>query len=806
QWDQHTFIDTHNSKVEDSIGRDRNSNDTDKVSDWEISCGKDVNHPTPGSSNNPIILTNEFIGLINGYGDNDGKVCFANYTEYIFQMKVSDPNGVRDLNEVKFQLDPSGENLTFIWEEEKDKFIECYDPNNFVAITSNSTDSINNGVDTWTLNFSIIFNWTYPNENLSSCKVHSISDYGFEDMDNNEEVYKVENDLDFIDNLSVRGEYHGELTNGSWVISNENITWTGLKVVYEGAENIYPRNEDFDVVLWDDDGEFWHDLNSSGSDILIHSVSDPSTDMEDLHILNITGIPKESDISNVKFELKVDGDNIIFLEPYPAHGDWQNSSTFECGITVRDTNGSGVKGNSIEYRILVEGAPDYTGWTNANASEDALELNCSVFPTFAEGKNNYIQWRGKDLAGNSFKLSEKYQIQIDLTEVTYADVYPSSYEWQNDNNVIFNITIKDSGGSGVNGEKIEYRLVTQANDNYGNWINVGETLNSEIVQVSVNLTLEDGEDNYIQFRAKDVAGNGYTLSDEYQIKVNTTPIFPNQPPNVVIDSPKEGWVYYTSDEVYFDGFNSTDIDNDELTFQWISNITGNLDFSSRFYASLPAGFHRITLLIDDGHAHKVSTSVNIELKVPLVEPIEGFVDKDGDGMNDSWEQEYGLDPTNPKDALEDLDDDGLINLQEYLGGTDPTDVNDPQPGGQERTNVKSEDISMYLLALIILVLILIAIICTFMLIKFRTRRMGVGMSMDGETLTTPPEEVSPSEEVPPVAEEVHEDEESKVEELQPQPQDQAPLARPVDQPEGEEESLQESEEEEDHITPEVEWE
>ena len=48
-------------------------------------------------------------------------------------------------------------------------------------------------------------------------------------------------------------------------------------------------------------------------------------------------------------------------------------------------------------------------------------------------------------------------------------------------------------------------------------------------------------------------------------------------------------------------------------------------------------------------------------------------DDDGDGMPDSWEKQYGLDPLTD-DAGGDLDGDGVSNIDEYKGGTDPSQV------------------------------------------------------------------------------------------------------------------------------------
>jgi hypothetical protein len=46
------------------------------------------------------------------------------------------------------------------------------------------------------------------------------------------------------------------------------------------------------------------------------------------------------------------------------------------------------------------------------------------------------------------------------------------------------------------------------------------------------------------------------------------------------------------------------------------------------------------------------------------------VDSDGDGMSDTWETQYGLDPTR-NDAAEDPDGDGVSNLQELAANTHP---------------------------------------------------------------------------------------------------------------------------------------
>lgn len=52
-------------------------------------------------------------------------------------------------------------------------------------------------------------------------------------------------------------------------------------------------------------------------------------------------------------------------------------------------------------------------------------------------------------------------------------------------------------------------------------------------------------------------------------------------------------------------------------------------------------------------------------------PVEA--DTDGDGMDDAFEQRWGLNPLSDADGATDMDDDQFTNLQEYLAGTNVTD-------------------------------------------------------------------------------------------------------------------------------------
>lgn len=49
-----------------------------------------------------------------------------------------------------------------------------------------------------------------------------------------------------------------------------------------------------------------------------------------------------------------------------------------------------------------------------------------------------------------------------------------------------------------------------------------------------------------------------------------------------------------------------------------------------------------------------------------------YDDADSDGMPDSWEEKYGLDPNDPSDSNGDINGDGYTNIEKYINGIDPT--------------------------------------------------------------------------------------------------------------------------------------
>jgi len=95
-------------------------------------------------------------------------------------------------------------------------------------------------------------------------------------------------------------------------------------------------------------------------------------------------------------------------------------------------------------------------------------------------------------------------------------------------------------------------------------------------------------------------------------------------------------------------------------------------------------------------------------------------DTDGDGMPDWWEDQFGLNRTDPDDAEGDLDNDGISNLDEFQGGSDPTDPQD-LPADDDDVDTSDSNIG-WILGVVIAIVILFLII--FLVIFFVARSAG----------------------------------------------------------------------------------
>ena len=111
------------------------------------------------------------------------------------------------------------------------------------------------------------------------------------------------------------------------------------------------------------------------------------------------------------------------------------------------------------------------------------------------------------------------------------------------------------------------------------------------------------------------------------------------------------------------------IDISEITFERCSVRTGKAIYASdaRPYTT-PYVKRRLP---DDSYKYGIITHPQQVGGLPQYIGTP-YIDSDCDGMPDEWEQRYGLDPHDAKDATSDCNGDGYTNIEKYINGIDPT--------------------------------------------------------------------------------------------------------------------------------------
>jgi hypothetical protein len=360
-------------------------------------------------------------------------------------------------------------------------------------------------------------------------------------------IYYVENQLDFTGDLKVSGSSQGILSPGERVHTGEKITWSGLKVVFNGTNDVYPNNEYFDVTVSDDDGDSWTDKFSSGQQINIESVADLEDDNSDNHTLKITNIAGDGvGLSDHIFELQVVSTRMVFTNPIPNQNIWHDTTEVECGITISDEANWRIDGSSIEYSISTQGSSDehFSNWLNGGEIGLQDEVTIKVTVNFANGDDNYIKWRAKNEVSDIFSGSQLFGVKVDIEPVAYTDPVPKPNEWQYKTSVECSVIIYDNL-SGLDPDTVEYRFKLSGESTFSSWTKSGLTYSDITIALPSNqaiaatkfkteILFKSGEENYIQWRGLDNNKNSAEGSEQYRIRIT------QDVPISILKSPSNG--------------------------------------------------------------------------------------------------------------------------------------------------------------------------------------------------------------------------------------------------------------------------
>jgi hypothetical protein len=452
---------------------------------------------------------------------------------------------------------------------------------------------------------------------------------------------------------------------------------------------------------------------------------------------------------------------IVDQSPTYLGGTWFMDTEVEVTFSIIDevfaSNGPELDLSTLQYKVtteMTEAARDSVPWASTRGYRVISEHSMGSYTQYTltagirvkEGKNNYIWFSALDEVGNigqtetydpqtgideaeaflqemtSWTEEQKSdfldeatekayetamsinpgKIWVDMTPVDFSSPSPSGDPLE-EKRITATVQISDLG-SWVDTSTIQYSVSRNGISNYGGWISVDPDIDdSEILARTVQpLLFEPGSTNYIRWRARDVAGNGYTVSDDYPIILVAEPV--NNPPVSEIITPRMNDVYDTRQRIYFDGSSSSDPDQgDEITFSWVLGNRTVISTLSDFEidaAELGPGPHVVSLYVSDGQ-WTVTSSISVYVKT---HPDE--VDTDGDGTPDGSDQ--------------DDDNDGLADDLELIMGTNPrlrdTDLDgkndklDPKPLNPLVVDEKKDEGNVSYYTILSLLLVLAALI------------------------------------------------------------------------------------------------
>jgi len=549
-WVADDFVDMTIAAPNWTLARDRFSQDSDVPGDWNPQNGADSDIPTKGTVNYPyptnVELRVEYNPVMFKGGSDPPAtmppgLVLANYSSYNFSVKVENPFGWNDMRAVVlFFLFGGVDGISFWWFWPDNIFaVGGFIDTDHTIVLRNASNAWTDGVYVWIVNFTLFFHWWYPSEGLQNVTVESMNSHGYGDVDNYSEHFTFVKRLRFSNQMQVSlGDSQQILAEDAWISPSSHLEVSGPKVIYDVQDGeYYPGDGEFNVVLEDSESNSQMDYTSAGYPVNIPLyVPNYDTTIPYVLTLALTDLPKGAiSQGNLTHQLNLDGDALQFDQPSPGDSIWHTASSLECGVRISDfVPGSGVSGASIEYRVANGSVDRFGEWMSLPMQGTESVMEPSLTCELPEGPNNWIQWRATDVAGNGPTTSPAYQVPVDTRGVSYHQFYPASNLVQPEITITVNITLADFGGSGVDISTLQVKVRPSGQNDYTTWfvpdyIIVNQTaptttaLSSGPETIRLSMTInnfQNGTENYIKLRVRDKAGNDYTESEEYRVRVD----------------------------------------------------------------------------------------------------------------------------------------------------------------------------------------------------------------------------------------------------------------------------------------------
>ncbi|MHC4781369.1 MAG: integrin alpha, partial [Planctomycetota bacterium] len=186
------------------------------------------------------------------------------FKAYQFRMSVTHRTGFQALDHVDLHLDPEGENVILRFIVETHNLVEVRDDDNLVRGLFQLPADSTSFLDTTDIILDIWLNWGYPSGRPLSVRIEATDNLGLRSTGTWNDAAKVVGNLDFTSDITIHGDRQGPLTSGDWISSEEGISFTDAKVIYDlsshGVEtdvSYYPPNGKLYAIVRDDLGGEW---------------------------------------------------------------------------------------------------------------------------------------------------------------------------------------------------------------------------------------------------------------------------------------------------------------------------------------------------------------------------------------------------------------------------------------------------------------------------------------------------------------------------------------------------------------------
>ncbi|MGA1873843.1 MAG: hypothetical protein ACMUHY_09250 [Thermoplasmatota archaeon] len=489
--------------------------------------------------------------LENGGGP-DSHTAFAEYDDYEFSFDVIDSQGFNDISQVRLYFGPPSLGIYLKYE------VSGGLPDWSVGgggryMIFNASRSID---DTSVVNQSAInvvahvkFLFNIPLDGNISAYIWARGGTALPSIMEIEDAMYLDSRVALDGPVIVLNDRGESLENEAFTKESENLTFTGAKLVYNSTNMVYPPNSSFYYKITDDELIEYFDRNASGRDmdiwLLMPTLAIRKVFTIDLRYGDGSLFPAGKFMGEFPV-LAFRVDDSIPLAPASlvvradsfkdTQREYDNDDVLYITWSSVKDSGSGI----AKYRIWTTYAPGEPDIPFVDARVTQFVWNGT-----AEGVFRIFVW-AEDGVGHAGDWKEA-SITIDKKDVFFTEFSPDPLDvpWLRTLTPDLSIDVKDNltvsnSATGVRPSTVEYSVSTSGIDNFEEWVSadlfdVQPVVPTETIKVDLKPRFVEGRENYIRFRAKDYAGNGYSFSETYNLKIDVTPVevqdfFPN--PNV----------------------------------------------------------------------------------------------------------------------------------------------------------------------------------------------------------------------------------------------------------------------------------